>query len=71
MKGEYGDELFEFVKITVEGCELGDKCASDEEIMQQDMTFYTLRSLPNLLTNNRDEILHYYKDNSYYRYLDP
>ena len=71
MKGEYGDERFDFVKIIVGGCELGDKCASEEEIMQQSYDFWTLRSLPNLLTNNRDDILYYYRDNSYYRFLDP
>ena len=55
----------------VRGCDLDDACAPIEETQAQRINFYSLRSLPDLLTNNRDDVFQYYDDSSLYRDLNP
>ena len=74
VQGNFGSESFNYVKIEVEGCDLGEAegdCMSDDELIFQSVNFVNLRAYPSLLGNNPDEIVAYSLDTTYFKMLDP
>ena len=50
VQGNFGSEKFNYVKVEVEGCDLGEgECMSDEELIYQSFNFVNLRGYPSLL----------------------
>ena len=50
VQGNFGSEKFNYVKVEVEGCDLGeDECMPDEELIYQSFNFVNLRGYPSLL----------------------
>ena len=44
VQGTFGSEVFEYVKLSLKGCTLGDQCLSDEEITSKSFNFVSLSS---------------------------
>lgn len=47
LKGTFGLEVFQYVKVNVFGCDLGDACAPDSEV---DATILNMRTTQNRFT---------------------
>ena len=43
VRGYYGSEFFEYVKVQLTGCVLGDECASESEIRGMSINFVNLQ----------------------------
>ena len=65
--GHIGSQQFQYVKIGVEGCTLGDECLPAEEISKQSFNFFSLNAWPNLLGENIDKVVTITTDMSYYK----
>ena len=60
IRGSFGSEFFDFVRIRLTGCDLGDACASDEETSQMTLNFVMSYQYPNILSDNKKEPILYY-----------
>ena len=56
VRGKFGDEYFDYIEITVKGCNLGDQCLPDDQVAKNAINFYTTQSLPNLSTDASQSI---------------
>ena len=72
MQGNFGSEHFNYVKIEVEGCDLGESdCTPDDELIFENLNFVTLRAYPSLLGDDTDTVVSYSQDFTYFKILDP
>ena len=71
VEGNFGSEKFQYVKIKVEGCDLGEEeCLPLEEIEGKTINFLSLRSHPSLLDKEVDHAVKYNTDQSYFKFID-
>ena len=53
MQGNYGDDIFEFIKITIDGCQLSeDECQPTEAVNGIYFNFVMLLAYPNVEDKN-------------------
>lgn len=71
VRGSFSSELFDYVRIKVEGCDLGAECMSDAELMDTSINYISLSSHPNLLNENLDEVVSFKSEVTYFKYIDP
>jgi len=71
VRGYYGSEPFEYVKLQVTGCVLGDECASESEIRGKSFNFINLQVQPAFLEREEDQNYRISGDTTYLKYLDP
>ena len=71
LAGNYGSSLFEFVEISLTGCELEVGCLPDDELSKQNFNFLFLGAQPNILGNKKNQVIHYSEDVSTYFHIDP
>ena len=72
IRGKYGDRKFEFIRILLEGCDLGpDECIQDDNISNQVFNFLQVSTQPNILTRHVEQEVHYSTDERNFFYLDP
>ena len=71
LRGSFGAENFDYVKIGISGCDLGDECLSEDELMQINFNFIGLNALPELLGDDPDNFVTYLADTNYVRFIDP
>ena len=76
VQGGYGSQDFDYVKIAVYGCDIGDECMNDEEISKTTINFLSLRALPSLIDDenkkgDQDDVIVYSTDLSYFKFIDP
>lgn len=71
IRGSFGAKNFDYIKIAVEGCLLGDQCISDEELLEKTINFVTVSSVPELLGSDPDNVVTYRSDETYFKYIDP
>ena len=57
IEGQYSDETFDYIEIVVAGCDLGDECASLEDVMSQSINFYSLKGSLDLRATNVSDLL--------------
>ena len=65
--GHIGSERFDYVKLSLDGCNLGAECFSDLEIVNQDFDFSTIKTWPNLISDDIDDVVTSTPDFSYYK----
>ena len=53
IRGSFGDDFFEYVRIRLSGCQLGDSCASEEELSEVKMNLAMHYQYPNILSENK------------------
>ena len=71
VQGNFGSEKFNYVKVEVEGCDLGEgECMSDEELIYQSFNFVSLRGYPSLLGDETETVVSYSQDFTYFKVLD-
>ena len=71
ISGNFATQLFEYVKISLQGCQLETGCLSDEEISEKTLDLTYLAAYPNILGKNKDEVVRYRTDTNNFVYLDP
>ena len=71
IQGHFGSEYFQYVKLKIEGCDLGNECFTDEELYEKTVNFISLRSHPNLLGEELDEVVSFQNDFTYFKFIDP
>ena len=72
VQGNFGSEKFNYVKVEVEGCDLGEgESMSDEELINQSFNFVNLRGYPSLLGDETETVVSYSQDFTYFKVLDP
>ena len=71
VRGHFGSSNFDYVKLKIEGCDLGEECFSDEEISGIAINFASSRAHPSLLGENLDQVVSYNVDYSYFKFIDP
>ena len=54
IRGSLYTEEYEYLTIKVFGCELGEECLSDDELIMQDVNFKLVKAIPNL-DNHRNQ----------------
>ena len=60
IRGAYGGENFDFVRIRISGCNLGaEECHSKEEVAQQTFNVITLKAIPNILGEDKKAVKQY------------
>ena len=52
LRGNFGSKYFDYVKLKVEGCDLGAECLPDDELQDKTINFVSLSAHPNLLGDN-------------------
>ena len=71
VSGHFGSELFQFVNIELQGCNLREGCFPDDELYKLTFNFLFLTAHPNILGREKDEVIRFNEDTSHYYYLDP
>ena len=72
VEGSYEDEIFQYVKIEVSGCQLGpDQCTEDKLVAQENFKVVMSNASPNILAQNEDEVINYMNDARHFYFLDP
>lgn len=76
VRGGFGLENFDYVKIGVYGCELQDECLADQQISKQSLNLISLRAQPTLIdeegaSTKGNAVIDYPTDLSYFKMLDP
>ena len=71
VRGGLGSENFDYVKISVEGCDLGPECLNDSALGSTTVNFLTLKSQPSLLDDDVSELVSYNTDLTYFKFIDP
>lgn len=77
IQGNYGAENFNYASITLLGCDASElaesaqECATDEEISEKSFNFAMLSPIPNILGENKEDLLAYQLDLTHFIYLDP
>lgn len=71
VRGSFSSELFDYVRIKVEGCDLGADCLTDVELMEKSINYISLSTHPNLLNENLDEVVSFRSEVTYFKYIDP
>lgn len=49
VRGSYGTKEFDYIKIAYVGCDLGEECASEEELYDVSFNYIDLKAFPDLL----------------------
>lgn len=53
VQGNFGSKVFNYVKIKIEGCDLGpDECMTDEELIYERFNYINLNAYPSLVGDN-------------------
>ena len=55
----------------MKGCDLGDECEPDQNVIQKAINFVSMKAHPSLLNEDQSEVITYSPDMTYYRFLDP
>ena len=74
IRGDFGADNFDFVKISVIGCDLGqDLCLSDPEIANKTFNLNMLKAFPSLygVDEDRSQVIRYTEDSTHFYYFDP
>ena len=59
VQGQFGSSIFNYVRISLEGCDLGDECLPDEEVSGTYFGFVHLRAHPSLLGADEESVVSY------------
>ena len=76
IRGDFGYENFEYVKIEVFGCSLGAECFPDEQIRQASINLHRLEQHTTLINDNGESndisnVIENETDVSFFKWLDP
>ena len=71
VSGHFGTELFQYVNIELQGCKLGEKCWPNDELYKYKFNFLFLSAHPNILGEEKDEVIRHIEDTNHYFHLDP
>ena len=74
IRGDFGADNFDFVKISVIGCDLGpDLCFTDAEIAKKTFNLPMLKAFPSLYGDEEDrsQVIRYTEDDTHFYYFDP
>ena len=71
VRGHFGSIRFDYVKLNIEGCNLGDLCFSDEVINGWTVNFMSSRAHPSLLGDDLGNVVTQNVDYSYFKHIDP
>lgn len=71
MTGEFGSEVFDYVQFSLLGCDLGDECVSDAELVKRTFNIVLVNGLPNILLENSENYVEYAQDRMTYFSIDP
>ena len=71
VRGHFGSIRFDYVKLKIEGCNLGDLCFSDEVINGWTVNFMSSRAHPSLLGDDLSNVVTQNVDYSYFKHIDP
>ena len=70
--GKEQSDLFEFVQISLKGCNLGADCLSEKEVAKTTFNFVMAKSLPNIMgEDHTSKDIHYTQDTTHIYALDP
>lgn len=69
VRGAWGDKQFDYVRIRLLGCDLGEKCASREQISDETFNIAMLKARPNLLGEDKNETILYETSTSTFFYI--
>ena len=71
VRGSWGAPNFDYVQITLLGCNLGSECIPKEELHRRVFNLSILKARPNLLAENKEETILYETDMSTFFYIEP
>jgi hypothetical protein len=71
VRGHYGAKYFDYARIVVKGCDLGQECYDDQKLMNQSINYIGMRAHPSLLSDDKNEVISYTPDQTFFKYLDP
>ena len=71
VRGHFGSVRFDYVKLKIEGCDLGDLCFPDELLDGITINFMSSRAHPSLLGDDLETVVTQNVDYSYFKYIDP
>ena len=73
MQGNYGSDFFDYFKIDLYACDPAEieDCFGDEELYDINFNFIMIKAYPNILDDNRENIVVYQQDSTQYYFIDP
>ena len=71
VQGGAGQDLFKYVQVSTLGCNLGDECLPDDELVYKTVNFASLNTYPNLTSEDQDKIVTYEADVSFFKFIMP
>ena len=54
VRGHYGATYFDYVRIFVYGCDLGDECFPNQTIQQRSINYISMKAHPSLLSDDQN-----------------
>ena len=71
VRGSWGDNYFDYVRIRLYGCDQGNDCASTKELSNETFNIALLKAIPNLLGEDKQETILYETSKSMFFYTEP
>lgn len=54
VRGHYGATHFDYIRIGVRGCDMGDECFTDQQLMKKAINYLSMKAHPSLLGENQN-----------------
>lgn len=71
MRGSFGTENFDYIKIGILGCDLGEACAPEEDLYDISFNFVDLKAIPDLLSDGTAAYFQFILNSGVYHFLNP
>ena len=55
MRGRFSSDYFDYMKIELVGCDLGDECYDDSQLARQQINFLTIKTHASVINNQEDD----------------
>ena len=65
--GHYMSEKFDYVKIGLKGCDLGEDCLDDEALKKKGLNLYIMNQYANLIDSDSDDVIESATDFTFYK----
>ena len=60
-------EKFDYVKIGLKGCDLGEDCLDDEALKKKGLNLYIMNQYANLIDSDSDDVIESATDFTFYK----